>query len=216
MKNLNYLKKCKNYVGMRTIKTALAVTISVIVAEIFNLQSPFFVANGALMTMENSVKKGFKTGISAVLGTIIGCCMAIIAVLIDPGNILLLFFGIIILITVLNTLKWQDSISMACVVFCVIMITMEDKNIVLYAVQRTADTIVGIVISLIINYIISPPENAKITKSRINNEEVEESIEEKSEITEGTDNVMEDGRIYESKDSLKLSLDNSLEDSSEK
>jgi len=183
------------------------------------LQSPFFVANGALMTMENSVKKGFKTGISAVLGTIIGCCMAIIAVLIDPGNILLLFFGIIILITVLNTLKWQDSISMACVVFCVIMITMEDKNIVLYAVQRTADTIVGIVISLIINYIISPPENAKITKitkSRINNEEVEESIEEKSEITEGTDNVIEDGRIYESKDSLKLSLDNRLEDSKEK
>ncbi|MFR1708528.1 MAG: FUSC family protein [Clostridium sp.] len=173
---LKVIENFKTYVGMRNIKTALAVAISVIVAEIFHLQSPFFVATGALISMETTVKKGINAGISRVLGTIMGGLIGIITVLIAPGNIFLLFLGTVLLITLLNILKWQDSISMACVVFCVIMITMGSENIVLYAIQRTVDTIVGIVISIIINYLISPPPDSKFAKSREDDEDIEEFI----------------------------------------
>jgi len=150
---------------MRNIKTALAAVISVIVAELFHLQSPFFVVTGALISMETTVKKGINAGIARVLGTIMGGIIGIITVLIDPGNIFLLFLGMVLLITLLNILKWQDSISMACVVFCVIMITMTSEN-----------TIVGIIISIIINYIISPPSDSKFARSKAEYED-EEDIE---------------------------------------
>jgi uncharacterized membrane protein YgaE (UPF0421/DUF939 family) len=176
LKNLNAIKNFDTYIGMRNVKTALAVSMSVIVAGIFHLQSPFFVATGALISMETTVKKGINAGIARVLGTVIGGLIGIITVLIAPGNIFLLFLGTVLLITLLNILKWQDSISMACVVFCVIMITMTSENIVIYAFQRTVDTIVGISISIIINYIISPPSDSKFAKSKTEDEDIEDFI----------------------------------------
>jgi len=164
LKDKKLLKLFKKYIGMRNIKTALAVVLSVIVSEIFHLESAFFVATGALISMETTVRKGIKAGISRILGTVIGGCFGVVMFLIDPGNLILLFVGIVILISLLNILQWHDSISMACVVFCAIMITMSSENIVLYAFHRTFDTTVGIVISIIINYVISPPKDSPFAK----------------------------------------------------
>lgn len=165
MKEVSIIKFFKKYIGMRNIKTALSVVISIIVADIFNLKSAFFVATGALISMETTVKKGVKAGIYRVLGTVIGGCMGVIMYLIDPGNLFLIFLGIVLLISILNLLKWHDCISMACVVFCVIMISMTSDDIILYAFHRTFDTIVGIVIAIIINYVISPPEDSIFAKN---------------------------------------------------
>lgn len=159
MRDIRLINTIKKYIGMRNFKTALAVAISVLFANAFSLQSPFFVATGALFSMETTVEKGIQAGVSRVLGTIMGGCIGIIMVMIDGGNIFLIFFGIIILISLLNALKLHDCISMACVVFCVIMITMTNENIFAYAIQRTVDTIFGIIIATVINYIIVKPEN---------------------------------------------------------
>ena len=161
IKTINLIRK---YIGMRNIKTAFAVVISVLVSQAFKLDSPFFVATGALFSMETTVKKGINVGISRVLGTIMGGCLGIAMVMIDEGNLALLFIGIIFLISVLNALNWQECISMACVVFCVIMINMTSENIISYAVKRTIDTIVGIVIATVINYVISPPADSRFSK----------------------------------------------------
>ena len=158
MKDLKLFNFIKKYVGMRNFKTALSVVVSVLFANAFNLQSPFFVATGALFSMETTVEKGIHSGIYRVLGTIIGCIIGILMVTIDQGSIFLLFIGIIILISVLNCFKLHDCISIACVVFCVIMLTMTDENIVTYGIQRTIDTIFGIIIATVINYIIVKPE----------------------------------------------------------
>jgi len=53
---------------------------------------------------------------------------------------------------------------------------MTSENIVLYAFQRTVDTIVGIIISIIINYIISPPSDSKFARSKAEYED-EDDIE---------------------------------------
>lgn len=180
MKHTGLLEAFKKYIGMRNIKTALAVVISVFIANTFHLESPFFVATGALISMETTVRKGIKVGVYRVLGTVIGGCIGVIMFLIDPGNLILLFIGIVILISLLNLLNWHDCISMACVVFCVIMITMTTEDIVHYAFQRTFDTIVGIVISIIINYLISPPQDSIFSKET-EDKEGEEVIEKSPE-----------------------------------
>ena len=61
--SLNFFKK---YIGMRKIKTALSVVISVIVAVLFNLECAFSVTTGALISMETTVKKGIKAGVYRV------------------------------------------------------------------------------------------------------------------------------------------------------
>lgn len=172
----------RRYIGMRNLKTAIAVVLSVIVAEIFGFQSAFFVATGALISMETTVEKGIRAGLWRILGTVMGACIGIIMVMIDEGNLILLFLGIIIIISLLNLLNWHEAISMACIVFCVIMINITSDNTVAYAVERTIDTTMGIIIASVVNGFIFPPDDK--------GKEIEVKIED--------DDVMETGIEQES------------------
>ncbi len=158
MENVNH------YVGMRNVKTALAVVISMVLANVLQKSDPFLVSTAALLTMQSTVSKGVKVGKDRVLGTVVGAVIGIIMAMIKPGSILLIFVGIVILISVLNVLKWQEAIAIACIVFCSVTFNLEIKDTVGYAISRTIDTTIGIIVSLGINHIIVPPKDSPFYK----------------------------------------------------
>ncbi len=49
-------------IGMRNIKTALAVTLSILISEFFKLDSPFYAAIAAVISMQNSVTGSYRVG----------------------------------------------------------------------------------------------------------------------------------------------------------
>lgn len=153
-----------NYIGMRNVKTGIAVVMSIIIARAFHRSEAFFVATAALLTMQSTVRKGVKVGKDRVLGTIVGAIIGVIMTMIDPGNLILIFIGIVVLISILNVLQWQEAISIACVVFCSITFNLEGKDTITYAVSRIIDTTIGILISLTINHTIVPPKDSPFHK----------------------------------------------------
>lgn len=148
----------KYRIGMRTIKTGLAVSISVMIAELVGLSSPLFVGIGAISTMQASVSESFAMGKNRILGTIMGALVALLMSYLFPSNILFLALGIIIVIHFLNLLGWKKSINLSAIVFLAVFLNHEEAMIP-YATNRVLDTFIGIVVGMLINYFIAAPNN---------------------------------------------------------
>ena len=164
-------------IGMRTIKTGLAVALGVTIAGLLGLHSPLFVAIGAISTMQTSVSESFSMGKNRILGTIMGAAVAVAIAQYLPYSNLFLGVGIVVVITILNLLGWKKSISLSAIVFSAVYLNKE-TGMILYAVNRVLDTFIGIVMGVLVNYLVATPDNSKKF-----NQEVESLIEEAKNCT---------------------------------
>lgn len=144
-------------IGMRTIKTAFAVSFTIFIAQLLNLQSPFFAGIAAIIAMQSSVSKSFNMAKNRMLSTILGAIIALLFSLIAPENPFFIAIGIIIIIYLCNMFNWKKSIQLSAMVFLSILLNHEEGSRVNYALYRTLDTFIGLVIGTLINYFILPP-----------------------------------------------------------
>jgi len=151
-------------IGLRNIKTALAVVISVVILRIFSSESYFFAPIAAIMTMQNTVYSSFKTGLNRMIGTTIGAVIAIIAVELSVNvvvNSILIFVGIVLVIYLCNIFNFKQSVGIACIVFLMIILYADNIAPIEYGISRLLETFMGIIIALGVNYIVSPNESKK-------------------------------------------------------
>lgn len=141
-------------------KTALAVTISVLVGNFLNMEYPFFIAMTAIISMDKTMSSSMKMGKNRILGTFIGALIGVLLSYIDRGNALLCGCGMIILIMVCNAFHLQGSITIGGIVMMAIMIHT-DKTPIFYGFHRTLDTCIGASISFAVNALIAPYTNIK-------------------------------------------------------
>jgi uncharacterized membrane protein YgaE (UPF0421/DUF939 family) len=152
---------------MRTIKTGIAVFLCMLISQTFRLEYPFYAAIAAIISTESSVSLSFKTGKNRMSGTLIGAVTGSIFAFIQPNNALLCGLGVVVLIYLCNLLKWPGSISIAGIVFIAIMVNLDGKSPLLYGLNRIIDTLIGISVALIVNYLVFPYNLAgKIYKDR--------------------------------------------------
>ena len=151
-------------IGMRVIKTICAVTICLLIAWLIGSRDSLPIAAiAAIVTMQVTRSDTFRTGISRVLGTIIGGGFGILAVYIGsmlPLQVAAQFIIIIPVVLLLNLyvcnlLKMQESCSISCVVTIIVasQLTMDATYYELldFTVLRVRDTLIGVVIATIIN-----------------------------------------------------------------
>ncbi|WBW98315.1 FUSC family protein [Oceanirhabdus sp. W0125-5] len=151
-------------IGLRNIKTALAVVISVVILRIFSSETYFFAPIAAIMTMQNTVYSSFRTGLNRMIGTTIGAVIAIIAVELSVNvmvNSILIFVGIILVIYLCNVLNFKQSVGIACIVFLMIILYADNIAPVEYGISRLLETFMGIIIALGVNFVVSPNESQK-------------------------------------------------------
>lgn len=142
--------------GMRTIKTAMAVAITLLICDILNITNPFFAAIAAIIAMESSISATFSTVKDRIYGTILGAILALVFSWIFPINWLSMGFGILIVIYVCNQFGWQGTIKISTIVFIAVLLGYEAGNRWEYAVFRIVDTTIGLTIGTLINYYVFP------------------------------------------------------------
>lgn len=145
-------------IGMRTIKTAIAVSLSIFIAQTLKLQSPFFVGIAAIISMKASVSESLSIGKDRMLGTVFGAIVAIIFSYIAPTNVISIGIGIVIIIYICNLLGWGKAIQISTMVFLVILLNYTEGSRINYAIYRTMDTLIGLIIGTLINYFFVPPD----------------------------------------------------------
>lgn len=150
--------------GMRNLKTALAVFLCLLLSRYFSLEYPFYASIAAIFAMENTLTNSLLAGKNRIVGTIIGAGVGLVFALMRPGDPVLSGVGIVVVIYLCNLFKVSKSVRIAGVVFLAIMVSLNHKNPLEYSLNRILDTVVGIAIAVAVNYVVFPPNNSKQIK----------------------------------------------------
>ena len=154
----------KPLVGMRTLKTGMAVILTLIIAEFGMIINPIYAAIGTVLAMQTTVRGSFLMGRNRLLGTLIGGVLAYLFALVYSGNSLIIGVAVIISICVCNFLKLSDSISITLTVLLSILIGLDTNDPLTYSLIRIWDTSIGVVIGIVINYFVAQPNYQKNIK----------------------------------------------------
>lgn len=141
-------------IGLRTIKTGVAVALCLFFGELFKLNNPFFAVVAAIITMEKTVGGSYTAGKNRIVGTAIGALVGLLCAFILPGNPVACGLAVILLIIICNYLSIHSAISVGCMVLVAIMTNANDP--LFYSFSRLFDTCVGIIIALLVNISIFP------------------------------------------------------------
>ena len=147
-------------IGMRTIKTGLAVAVSLFIAQLMNLKSPIFVGIAAIVSMQTTVNESLVAGKNRMLATFVGAVIGLIFSYILPYNYFFIGLGIIVVIYIHNIFNWKQSLALSAIVFLAIFLN-QGGNRLYYAIHRLLDTFIGIIVSMIINFFIATPNNVQ-------------------------------------------------------
>ncbi|CAM3513892.1 aromatic acid exporter family protein [Saccharibacillus sp. WB 17] len=156
-------------IGMRNIKTAVAVLLSILISFALDLEYPFYAAIATVIAMESSIASSYTAGKNRTMGTLVGAAFGGLFAFIEPHNAYLSAFGIVCVIAVCNLLKWNKSVSIACIVFLAIMLNLRiGEPPFLYALHRVLDTLLGIGVAVLVNYFLIPPKHDRnLERSRL-------------------------------------------------
>ncbi len=144
-------------VGKRTLKTALAVVISLYIGSLLQLETPLFAGFSAVIVMQASVYDSFRVAKDRMLATITGALVALLFVYLQFDNYFAIAMGIVIVIWINTNFKWKNSVALGCITFLIIVINEGGENELLYAFHRSLDTLIGLVVGTSVNLLIFPP-----------------------------------------------------------
>lgn len=143
-------------VGMRIIKSAIAVIISALLMEYVIGHTPFFACIGAVVAMERSMQKSLEAAFIRNLGTVVG---GVIGMLVSflTDNVALQGLGIIPVIYIINLLKKHPSIIPGCIVFFAVVYLNDANTGWIYGLRRITETFIGSLVGLAVNNLIKNP-----------------------------------------------------------
>ena len=136
------MKINKNYkIGLRAVKTAIAVSLCMLMTYIFKIDEAFIAAFAAIICMQPTYNQTFKSGLNrmfgTVLGGVIGYALLELATFIPLyqswWNVILAPVCLLIVIYLCNMFNKQPSVSIACIVLlCCIAQPAETINAMLF------------------------------------------------------------------------------------
>ena len=162
------------YPGMRTLKTAIAVVLVMILyrvtmgAELWK-SGAILASIVAIICLQDSVDKTLKEGAARILGTLLGGAggAVILATGIRDYNFAVFVIAagvcIVAIIYICNLLDKNSSVPISCVVFMMVVLNTSGVSPVFHAFGNVIDTLVGIAVAYGINKFVYAP-NSDATK----------------------------------------------------
>lgn len=160
-------------VGMRIIKSAASVFICYIIYLLpgFN-QDPFYAIIAAILCMQPDLHRGSRIGLDRCIGTILGGIIGSLVVFFEHklfGGVAGYMFEavsstliIILLIYITVAFNIKGATAITCIVFLSItLFHSSDINPFIFGLTRIFDTLIGVFVSLFVNYIHFPRKKNK-------------------------------------------------------
>ena len=150
------------HIGLRTVKTAVAVIISMIVVDFYGATTSklIFAMLGAMTAVQPTFKESLEASIAQIVGVLFGAAAGIALLALPLPPLVLTGIGIILVITLYNVLKIRFSPSLPCFIVVMLCVTPDTAPIE-YALGRIWDTAIGLGIGLAINTLVFPYDNSR-------------------------------------------------------
>lgn len=171
----------KHRMGLRIIKTGIAVTVCVAISYALKLNQPFFAVVATVMSMGKSIDISFRSGKNKVVGAIVGVAVGYGFASISPANAGLCGVGIIVTLYVCQLLRLKGAATLSCFLFASMMFLHSFGTSMVtwrFAAASVVDSIVGIAIALVVNLLVMPPNYAEEIKNArtVLHERIQEAI----------------------------------------
>lgn len=155
-------------IGPRTLKTALAVTLSIVMVSFYgsNTSNLIFATIGALSAMGATFRESLESCFSQIAGVLFGVLAGVLLLSMHMPTLLASGIGVIIVITFYNLLRLKISPTLACIVVVTIC-NLTTTTPFVYALERIWDTAIGLFIGMLINLFIFPYDNSKQIRNTI-------------------------------------------------
>lgn len=154
-------------IGLRTIKSGLAVFFCLLLLP----NEPFFACLTSVICLQDTVYNSIDMGINRGAGTIIGASFGLVFLFIfrslenhiSNATIskvliyIIISLGIILMIYICTLLKRHGAINITCIAFLGVTTAHAYSDPLFYATNRIVETLLGIVISILVNKLINPP-----------------------------------------------------------
>ena len=149
-------------IGMRTIKTVVAVIIAMLLVEtnISSYSHLSLAMLGAVAAVQPSFKESLDSSRAQIIGTITGGIVGSLLLLTPLPTIVITGIAVVVVITVYNLFHINYAPSLPILVV-VILCTTPDENPFIYAAARLWDTFIGIAVGLVINTLVFPYDNSR-------------------------------------------------------
>ncbi len=149
-------------IGMRTIKTAIAVILSLVAIEILGTTDSkmIFAMLGAMSAVQPSFKESVEACFSQIIGVVFGALCSIFLCALPLPPLVAIGIGIILVITLYNILQIRYSPSLPCFIL-VLACTTPDIQPFFYATGRIWDTAIGLAIGMLIDMLVFPYDNSQ-------------------------------------------------------
>lgn len=167
-------------VGLRTIKTALAVMISYAIFVPFDLiyhteygglwgqLGPSYACIACIICMQSSLGQTIQQGVSRFIGVAVGGALGILALTLggwlDRPLIKTLVLGLVCVagVWVCLLIKRPTACGMACILPCVILITnVSGGDRYAYAAARIIETVLGVAVAFVVNAVLPSPQGER-------------------------------------------------------
>ncbi len=156
----------KPFIGLRTIKTIVAVFLSLVISSLREKSVPFYSAIAAVLCMqkdsENSFRVGLNRFVATIVGAIVGCLFLMFEYYIYVvenqiiRNLLIAIFLIPVIYSCVYS-KRPGSVGTGCVVYLSIVINRAGQLPITFAMNRFLDTTIGIVMAILVNNYFKNP-----------------------------------------------------------
>ncbi|MEG1820104.1 MAG: FUSC family protein [Oscillospiraceae bacterium] len=175
--------------GMRSIKTAIAIFVCILLYEIMHSISlnfidneyalvkavsifisrtdPVFACIASIIVMQNTIEDSWERGKSRIIGTFLGGIIGLITLYADMAiynrefTIFMVPMGVLFVIWFCNIIGKPNAISFAAITLTIIMLAVDKYNYpaYLYALHRTVDTAIGVLIAMVVNLSLKKPQS---------------------------------------------------------
>jgi uncharacterized membrane protein YgaE (UPF0421/DUF939 family) len=155
-------------IGLRTIKTAAAVVLSMLLVNIYGFSTSklIFAMLGAMAAVQPTFKESLESALTQIVGVSFGAVMGVLLLQLPIQPLVAAGIGIILVIMLYNTLQIRFSPSLACLI---VVTLCTDRGIqpMVYAVERIWDTTIGLSVGMFINTLIFPYDNSRQIRATV-------------------------------------------------
>lgn len=143
--------------GARMIKTGLAISLSIYLAMLFQLEQPAFAAIAATFAIQPSIYRSYQTILEQVQGNVVGALFAIIFVILLGNNPFVIGFVVVLVIAANLKMKIEKTIPLSIVTVIVIM-ESHTENFIGFAIDRFLLIMLGVLSAFLVNLVFMPPK----------------------------------------------------------
>lgn len=150
------------HIGLRTVKTAVAVIIAMLIVDNHGVSSSrlVFAMLGVMAAVQPTFRESLDACFGQIISVVIGSVFGVLLLHLPISHFLACGIGVLIVITVFNSMRLRYIPNIACLVL-VLICTSPDIVPRIYALERMWDTAIGLAVGFVFNTLVLPYNNSK-------------------------------------------------------